>query len=243
MTSLYPVAILAGGLATRLRPLTTTLPKALVDINGEPFIAHQLRLLQKQGITQVVLCLGFLGEQVIDFVGNGHQFGLDVTFISDGPKLLGTAGAIKRALPLLGEHFFVLNGDSYLPCHFAAVQATFEHCKKPGLMTVYHNQGKWDASNVEYRDNAIIAYDKVNKTDRMLHIDYGLEVFSRDAFDHVPNDEPYDLAILFQDLLKKNALAAHEVPERFYEVGSFAGITELSYHLAHVNTHAEKVIS
>ena len=231
---LYPVVIIAGGLATRLRPLTEKMPKSLVDINGEPFIAHQLRQLKQQGVEEVVLCLGFLGEQVIDFVGDGSRFGLQIQYSQDGDTLLGTAGAIKKALPLVGEHFFVLNGDSYLPCDYAAVQATYERCKKLGLMTVFHNQGKWDASNVEYRDNAIIVYDKIHKTEQMLHIDYGLEIFNKTAFDHVPPNQPYDLAILFQDLLKNHQLSAHEVAERFYEVGSFAGISELGYHLSHI---------
>jgi NDP-sugar pyrophosphorylase family protein len=231
-TSLYPVVIIAGGLATRLRPLTETIPKSLVDINGEPFIEHQLRQLQANGIKEVVMCLGYLGEQVIDYVGDGSRYGLQVTYALDGPKLLGTAGAIKKALPHVGEHFFVLNGDSYLPCDYAAVQRTFERCQKLGLMTVFHNQGKWDSSNVEYKNDSIVVYDKIHKTERMLHFDDFLESFSRSAIDQVPDDEPYDLAVLFQDLLKNNQLAAHEVNERFYEVGSFAGISELGYYLS-----------
>jgi len=230
---LFPVIIIAGGLATRLRPLTETIPKSLVDINGIPFIAHQLNLLREGGITDVFMCLGYLGEQVVDYVGDGSRFGLKVSYFFDGPELLGTAGAIKKSLDHLPEHFFVLNGDSYLPCDYSAVQNTFEKCNKMGLMTVFHNKGQWDTSNVEYADNTIMIYDKKNKSESMHHIDYGLEVFSQAAFAKIPINVPYDLAALFQDLLKENQLAAHEVNERFYEVGSFAGISELGYYLSH----------
>ena len=229
---LFSMVIITGGLATRLRPLTETIPKALIDINDEPFVAHQLRLLKKRGIERIVMCVGFLGEQIVDFVGDGSRFGLQVSYLFDGPTLLGTAGAIKRALPLVDDNFFVLNGDSYLPCDYAAVQETFVKSKKAGLMTVFHNEGKWDTSNVEYGDDSIIMYDKVNRTTRMLHIDYGLEIFNKKAFDIVPENEPFDLVPVYQALLAKKQLAAHEVKERFYENGSFAGIAELEHYLS-----------
>src|ERR1700680_2157820 len=122
---MLPVAILAGGLATRLRPLTEALPKALVEINGEPFLAHQLRLLSRSGIDRVVLCAAYRGEQIREYAGDGRAFGLRVEYSFDGPQQLGTAGAIRRALPLLGDKFFVLYGDSYLPCDYAAIERTF----------------------------------------------------------------------------------------------------------------------
>lgn len=229
---MFPVVILAGGLATRLRPLTETIPKSLVDVNGEPFIAHQLRQLRHNGIECVTLCLGYLGEMVKEYIGDGHQFGIKVSYSFDGPKLLGTAGAIKQALPNLGENFFVLYGDSYLPCCFVDVQKTYIESQKMALMTVFNNQGQWDKSNVEFAQGEIRVYDKQNRTDRMHYIDYGLGIFNKKAFDLVPDNEDYDLAMLYQDLLHRHQLAAHEVSERFYEVGSFAGINELGYYLA-----------
>jgi N-acetyl-alpha-D-muramate 1-phosphate uridylyltransferase len=230
--TLFPVVILAGGLATRLRPLTHTQPKALIEVNGEPFIAHQLRLLYQHGIRDVVVCLGYLGEQIIDAVGDGQQFGVTVSYSQDGPVLLGTAGAIKNAFPLLGEHFFVLYGDSYLPCHYAAAQQAFLQSQKTALMTVFFNQGQWDTSNVEFNHGTIYAYDKHNRTERMHYIDYGLGVFNKAAFAHLPTDKPSDLACLYQELLTQQQLAALEVKERFYEVGSFSGIEELRCFLA-----------
>ena len=228
---MLPVAILAGGLATRLRPLTETIPKSLVEINGEPFLWHQLRLLRENGVSRVVLCLSYLGEQVRDSVGDGHDFGLHIDYSFDGSVLLGTAGALKRALPLLGETFLVLYGDSYLPIDLRAVAAAFRLSGKAGLMTVYWNEGRWDTSNVEFAGGRIVAYDKKLRTERMRHIDYGLGAFQASAFDRVPAEKPWDLAVLYQDLLQAGELAAFESTHRFYEIGSFRGIEELSSYL------------
>jgi NDP-sugar pyrophosphorylase family protein len=226
-----PVAILAGGLATRLRPITERIPKALVEINGEPFISHQLRLLHERGIRRVVLCLGYLGEMVRQFVGDGRAFGLEVEYCFDGPALRGTAGAIHQALPLLGPAFFVLYGDSYLPCDYTKVEEAFVQSGKKGLMTVFRNEGQWDSSNVEFVEGRILAYDKRNRTPRMHHIDYGLGVFERHVFESLEPGCVYDLAATYQDLLARDELAAYEVGERFYEIGSAAGIEELSQAL------------
>jgi NDP-sugar pyrophosphorylase family protein len=225
---MLPVAILAGGLATRLRPITDSIPKALVEIHGEPFIAHQLRLLKARGIRRVVLCLGYLGEMVRAVVADGRNFGLAVDYSFDGPKLLGTAGAMHQALPLLGDEFFVLYGDSYLPCDYAAVAEAFRASAQPALMTIFHNDGQWDASNVEFAGGRILAYDKKNRTPRMRHIDYGLGVFGRSAFANIAPGSVHDLAALYAGLLARNELAALEVKERFYEIGSAAGIEELA---------------
>jgi N-acetyl-alpha-D-muramate 1-phosphate uridylyltransferase len=229
--TMFPIVILAGGLATRLRPLTEKIPKALLEINGKPFIHHQLKLLHSKGIRRVVICAGFLGEMIEEYVKEGRQYGLDVRYSFDGAKLLGTGGAIKRALPLLGDAFFVLYGDSYLPCDYQAVQKAFEINAKLALMTVFRNQGLWDTSNVEFVDGQILAYDKRQRTESMRYIDYGLGIFKREAFDLIPDNTAYDLADLYQTLLQKKQLAGHEVQQRFYEGGSLAGIKELQEYL------------
>lgn len=228
---MLPVAILAGGLATRLRPLTETIPKSLIEINGEPFLWHQLRLLRENGVERVVLCVSHLGQQVRDSVGDGDAFGLHVDYSFDGAELLGTAGALKRAQPLLGASFFVLYGDSYLPIDLPAVEAAFRTSGKAALMTVYSNAGQWDSSNVEFADGRIAVYDKKLRTERMRHIDYGLGVLSDAALERVPQGRAWDLASLYQDLLRDGELAAFEAPHRFYEIGSFSGIEELSSYL------------
>ena len=227
-----PVAILAGGLGTRLGELTKSIPKALIEVNGEPFIAHQLRLLRQNGVDRVVLCISHLGEVIRGFVGDGTAFDLHVDYSYDGPVLLGTAGAIRQAQPLLGEQFFILYGDSYLPCDYAAVANSFQSSGKSGLMTVFRNKGRWDSSNVEYSDGRIIAYDKKNRTPRMEFIDYGLGLLRAEALARIPGGQPFDLAQLYQDLLRDGQLAAFEVKMRFYEIGSLEGIQDLSNYLA-----------
>jgi N-acetyl-alpha-D-muramate 1-phosphate uridylyltransferase len=226
------VAILAGGLGTRLGELTKSIPKALIEVNGEPFIAHQLRLLRQNAVDHVVLCVSHLGEAIRGFVGDGSAFDLRVEYSYDGPVLLGTAGAIRQAQPLLGEQFFILYGDSYLPCDYRAVANSFQASGKSGLMTVFRNEGRWDSSNVEYSDARILAYDKKNRTPRMEFIDYGLGMLRAEALARIPDGQPFDLAQLYQDLLHDDQLAAFEVKMRFYEIGSLEGIQDLSNYLA-----------
>jgi len=223
----FPVAILAGGLATRLRPLTEKIPKILLPVAGQPFLVHQLRLLREQGITEVVLCVGHLGEQIQDAFGHGEQHGVRLRYSFDGPTLLGTGGALKKALPLLGPGFFVLYGDSYLPTQFSPIAAAFTQSGKPGLMTVYHNQGKYDTSNVWFEDDTIKLYDKTNHPPQMRHIDYGLSLFQSSAFDCFTDNATFDLATLMQRLVNENQMAGFEVAERFYEIGSPSGLQEL----------------
>jgi len=232
MTPLPTVAILAGGLATRLRPLTETVPKSLIEVNGEAFAVHQLRLLQSRGVRRVVFCVGHLGELIQRALGNGAALGLQVDYSFDGPALLGTAGAIRNALHKLGDSFFVMYGDSYLPCDYVAVAQRFEAASVLGMMTVFRNEGKWDTSNVEFDAGEIIAYSKTSRTPRMRYIDYGLGVFRAEAFGNLPAGKSCDLAELYADLLQRKQLAAFEVRERFYEIGSPEGLRETSEFLA-----------
>jgi NDP-sugar pyrophosphorylase family protein len=224
-------AILAGGLARRLRPLTEKVPKALIDVNGEPFIAHQLRRLAYNGIRRVVICTGYLGVMIEQAIGDGSAYGIEVDYAADGPRLLGTAGAVKQALGLLTPSFFVMYGDSYLTCDFRAVFEAYEASGKNALMTVYRNDGKYDRSNVEFSAGRIRAYDKENLSEAMHHIDYGLGVFHASAFDAIPDATPSDLAQLYAELLAANELAAYEVGERFYEIGSPRGLEETRLYL------------
>jgi NDP-sugar pyrophosphorylase family protein len=225
--NLYPVVILAGGLATRLRPITEKIPKALVEVAGLPFIAHQLRLLSSHGIRHVIISAWYRGEMIRESIGNGKQFGLIVEYVFDGETPLGTGGAVRQALSLLNGPFFVLYGDSYLPCDYADIQAHFDRHVQPGLMTIHRNQGKWDISNVEAVDGQILCYNKKNRTPRMEFIDYGLGLFQPEVFTSLPEGQPADLAKIYQKLVADHSLLAYEVKERFYEIGSFEGLREL----------------
>jgi N-acetyl-alpha-D-muramate 1-phosphate uridylyltransferase len=230
--SRLPVAILAGGLATRLGPLARQTPKCLLEVGGRPFLHHQLRQLRDQGVRRVIVCLGHLAGPVVESVGDGSAFDLEVVYSFDGPEPRGTAGAIRAALPLLGPAFFVLYGDSYLECCYQAVQDAFEAAGRLALMTVFRNEGRWDTSNVEFRDGHILAYDKVARTPAMRYIDYGLGVFDRRAFQAVPATGSHDLAAVYQQLLRRGELAGFAVAERFFEIGSVAGLEETRRHLA-----------
>ena len=228
---MMPAVILAGGLATRLRPLTERIPKALIEVAGHPFLWHQLQLLKRNGIRRVVLLVGHLGESIRQRFQDGAELGISIDYSFDGPALLGTAGAIRQALPLLPERFFVLYGDSYLPCNYAAVEAAFRQSGSPGLMTVYRNEGLYDTSNVEYDGGRILRYDKRNRTPAMHHIDYGLGAFHRSVFEAIPPGQARDLATVYQDLLQAGSLAAFEVHQRFYEIGSPEGLRDTAEFL------------
>jgi len=228
-----PVAVLAGGVATRLRPITEKIPKSLVPVAGKPFLAHQLELLRERGCRRVVLCVGHLGEMIQREFGDGAAHGLRLDYSFDSPKLLGTGGAIKRALPLLGGEFFVLYGDSYLPIEYRPIVDFFRHSGKLGCMTVYRNEGRYDTSNVVFRDGEIIVYDKKARAPEMRHIDYGLSLFKAAAFDAYPGDQAFDLAEVLGKLVHERQVAGYEVRERFYEIGSPAGLAELEKLLRH----------
>lgn len=214
-------------MATRLRPITEKIPKLLVEVAGEPFFSHQLRLLKKNGLTKIVLCVGYLGEMIVDQYGDGSKWGVSIEYAFDGPKLLGTGGALIRALPKLGDAFYVLYGDSYLPIDYRAVGDFFQRSGKLGLMTVYENQGRYDTSNVEFAGGEIKVYDKKNKTPAMRHIDYGLGVFRAAAFDGFARDAVVDLAAVQMKLVAQQQLAGYEMKQRFYEIGSHEGLNEL----------------
>jgi len=232
---MLPVAILAGGLATRLRPITDTIPKALVDVAGVPFIVRQLQYLRAQGGTRVVLCVSHLGEQIRDIVHDGAQFGLSVEYSFDGPMRLGTGGALKRALPLLGNAFFVLYGDSFLPIDFSDVERAFVGLGRPALMTVLRNADRWDKSNVEYREGRIVEYNKRHPRPEMAYVDYGLGVLSAQVFDDYAPESVLDLADVYHALSKAGRLAGLEVFERFYEIGSHEGLVDTEQYFTQMD--------
>ena len=226
--TLPPVAILAGGLSTRLYPVTKTTPKALLDVAGKPFIYHQLKLLASKGISRVVLCVGNMGEMIESYVGDGSKFGLSVEYSYDGKVLLGTGGALIKALPKLGEIFFVIYGDSYLFADYEEVHRKFLSSGKKALMTVFKNEGKWDSSNVVFDNGSVVKYDKNNRTPDMEYIDYGLAIISKEVFAGMPETEAVDLADIYRGLVSGGQMAGLEVFERFYEIGSFSGLEELN---------------
>jgi NDP-sugar pyrophosphorylase family protein len=229
---MFSVAILAGGFAKRLMPMTEKIPKALIEVAGKPFIFHQLQYLRKEGIKKVVLCLGYHCEMIQEKVGDGSKFDLDITYSYDGDFLLGTGGSIKKALPLLDENFYVLYGDSFLPIHFSPIEESFLKRQKPAMMTVIMNENKWDKSNVIFKDGLVLEYNKKKPKLAMKFIDYGLSVLSKSLFDKYEVNVVFDLADFYHLLSIQNQLAGFEVNERFYEIGSHQGIKETELYLS-----------
>jgi len=225
-------AILAGGIATRLHPLTENIPKAMLEVAGKPFISHQFVLLKNNGISRVIICSGYLSKQIEDFVGDGKKFGLSVEFSRDGDEPLGTGGAIKKALPLLGEVFFVMYGDSYLDVYFKPISDYFMSFKKKGMMTVLKNKDKWDNSNIIFNNGMVAEYDKKMKKPGMEYIDYGLSVLRQGAFDKFSRRESFDLSELYRTLAQEGQMLGYEVKNRFYEIGSPQGLKETEEYLS-----------
>ena len=225
---MIPIAILAGGLGTRLRPITETIPKSLLEVAGEPFIAHQLRELARQGIQNVVICVGFLGEQIEEFVKGGSEYGISVQYSYETQNLLGTGGAIRNALPLLNGDFFVLYGDSWLDIDYRLAYESFQNSGKTALMSVFRNEGRWDTSNVEMDGKRIKLYSKTKQNPRMTHIDYGLGILKPEVFRQFAQRTNFDLAEIYGPLSEKGMLASFESSNRFYEIGSHDGLKELN---------------
>ncbi|MEI8348175.1 MAG: sugar phosphate nucleotidyltransferase [Pseudomonadota bacterium] len=222
--------ILAGGLATRLRPLSETVPKAMIQIVGKPFITHQLSLLKKSDFKRVVLCLGYMGDQIRDYLEKNNPWKLDLAFIYDGEKLLGTGGAVKKALPRLSEHFAVIYGDSYLEYKYQRIIKAFDRKRYSTLMTVYKTED-YDKSNIHFRNSQIILYESNSKSPNMKHIDWGFNVFSQRAFKAFEKRETFDLSEVLQQALKDGQLQGLSIRKRFYEIGSPNGLEELEDYL------------
>jgi NDP-sugar pyrophosphorylase family protein len=227
-----PIAVLAGGLATRMRPLTERVPKALLEVAGEPFIAHQLRLFAREGIGDVKLLVGHGWKQIEHFVGGGQRFGVRVEYIVDGPVLLGTGGAIRHALDRLGSEFLVTYCDSWLDAPYAPVVEAFRAGGQPALMCVYCNDNRWDVSNVEFANGIICRYSKKLRVPAMHYIDWGLGMLKASAVAARPLGELWDLAELYEELANAGCLAGYEMTRRFYEIGSFEGLGETNCLLA-----------
>ena len=239
--------ILAGGLATRMRPLTETIPKALLPVAGRPFIDLQLEWLAGHGVTDVVLSIGYRGEMLRAHVGDGARFGLRVAYVDEGVNLRGTAGALRLAMAhgALDASFLVTYGDSFLPVDFAAAFAAFRDAGQPALMTVFRNEGRWDTSNVIFESapgaepsgaGRVVLYDKRRLTrpaEDFAYIDYGLSALDRRVVeDEVPAEGKADLAEVLHALSRRGQLAGLEIGERFHEIGSPEGLAELETWIA-----------
>lgn len=220
------MVILAGGLATRMRPLTLKLPKSMLQIKGRPFLEYQLELLKEYEIKDILLCAGYKGELIKDHFGDGRKFGVNLSYSFDGDKLLGTAGALKKAYKLLNENFFLMYGDSYLPYDYQEIERHFKDSVKLSLMVAYRNQNRFDKSNLLIQDGMIKLYDKTLQGENLEYIDAGLSILKKEVLNLVPEEESYDLEELYRTLISEEEMSAFEVKQRFYQIGSFEGLEE-----------------
>lgn len=218
--------ILAGGLATRLRPLTDAVPKVMVDIQGKPFLRYQLDLLRKNDVNDIVLCVGHLADKVREHFGDGKAFGVRIRYSDEGPHLMGTAGALKKAQPMLAKMFLVLDGDSYLALDYKKIMTSFKDRDKLALMVVYKNHDRYDKSNTTIDGDMVKAYDRSRKIPGMVHIHAGLSVLRREALALIPSDRSSSQDELWSELIASDQLMAFTAPGRFYEVGSISGLAE-----------------
>jgi len=229
-SGLPPVCILAGGLGTRLGEAVRATPKPLLEVSGEPFLHHQLRLLRRHGAQEIVLCVGYLGERIERAIGH-DRFGLRIRYSYDGPSPIGTLGAVRKAAPQLGPRFLVLYGDTYLRLDYAAAATAWEAGGQLGLMTVLRNAGRWDVSNVAFHGDRVTLYDKHAPTPEMEWIDYGLGGLRSEALGYV-GAEVDDLDDLYTALSRRGELFGFPVVERFYEIGTPAALAETATFLA-----------
>ncbi len=220
------MVILAGGLGTRLRPLTAQLPKCMLPVGGRPFLEHQIELLRRHGIRDIVLCVGYLAEAIVDHFGDGHRLGVHLSYSWERDGLLGAAGALKNAEPLLAHEFLVTYGDSYLPLDYCSVMRRFRQSDRLALMVVYRNDNRWQPSNVAVRDGLVVAYDKERRGDGLAYINYGLLALRKRALRLIPEGTPCPEEEFYRQLIGRGQLLAQETSHRFYEIGSPQGLAE-----------------
>jgi len=224
------LVLLAGGMATRLYPVTLEVPKSLIEINGKPFIQYQIDLIKSKGINNIVLCLGNFAKPIEDYLNDGKSNDMNILYSYDGETLLGTGGAIKKAFPLLSDPFMIIYGDSYLNIEYIDIMEYFNNFDKLGLMTVLKNENKWDKSNIVFKDGKIVKYEKVDDVE-FDYIDYGFNILRKNSFTPFMKEDRFDLKDIFKDLISKGELLGYEVFNRFYEIGSFNGIEETKEYL------------
>lgn len=221
---------MAGGLATRLGHLTRDRPKSLVKVQGKPFLAYQLELLRRAGVEDVVVCIGHLSKHIENYFGDGRRHGVSIRYsFEDTP--LGTAGALKNAGTLLNDTFFCMYGDSYLFVDFLSVMRYFQSRNKLALMTVYRNYDRFGKSNAAVEGNLVTRYDKQAKTGDMVYVDYGANIFRKQALEMIPEGQSYSLDALFSRLIAVEELLAFELKERFYEIGSPQGLKDFKEYV------------
>ena len=226
-----PIAILAGGLGTRVSDISRNNPKSMIEIHGKPFVYWQISNLIQQGYFEILMCIGHKGSIIQEYLEIQFKDKAQISYSFDGELQLGTGGSIKKALPMLGDEFMVLYGDSYLPICFSKVESTFKDSGRPALMTVYKNSNALSPSNVLIEQDKVIQYSKSHDQAILTYIDYGLNLFSKGVFETEIEGTTFDLGVIFRKLISEELLTAYEIKERYYEIGSPKGIVDFQDYL------------
>lgn len=220
------IVIICGGLATRLGNLAKKTPKSMMDINGKPFIEHQIEMLKKQNIKNIVLCTGHLSEKIESYLGDGKNFGVDIKYSYDGGKRLGPMGAVKNAESILEKDFFIMYGDSYIFVDFNKVYDFYKENNELVCMVVYKNKNKYDKSNLIVENNRVIGHKDLKVEGKIEYIDYGTSILNKKSLDFIPKDSFFSTEDFFKKMIKKNQLLAYEIKKRFYHIGNPKALEE-----------------
>jgi NDP-sugar pyrophosphorylase family protein len=219
-------AILVGGLGTRLGSLTQTIPKSMVPVNGKPFLEHQVGLLKRSGIDDFVLCVGYLGDKVEGYFGDGGSWGVRVRYSYDWPRLLGAAGALKGAEPLLEDCFFVTYGDAYLRADYRGIMKALVDSGGLGVMAVYENHNRFGPSDVVVKEGHVVLYDKRGRGAGMEWVNFGVSALRKGALALLPPGKECGEEEFYGELIKRDELLAFPVKGRFYEIGTPGALEE-----------------
>jgi len=220
---LKQIVIIAGGLATRLQPITETIPKSMVLLKGKPFFEYQIELCKKNGVREIIFCGGHLWEQVNNYFGNGEKFGVKIIYSIENEKL-DTGGAVKNAFEHLDDEFFVMYGDSYLTLDWQKAYKFLKKSGAKGLMTTYENNWHPEPSNVLVGGGGYIKeYNKEKPGKEMRFIEYGINIFPKDIIKKIPG-KSFPISRYFDFLIKRGQLVSYPSKDRFFEVGCFEGI-------------------
>jgi len=220
------MVILAGGLATRLGPITDDIPKSMIRVENKPFLQYQIELLRENGLRNIVLCVGHLSHMIKNYFDDGKKFGVKIRYSDEGENLLGTGGALKKAEPLLEDEFFLMYGDSYLLFNYRAIESYYKKFQDFCILVVYKNQNLYDKSNVGVKDGLVAIYDKTKPDGNLIYIDAGLSILRKNILNRIPSDGMFLLEKLYQRIIAKREMLAYEVNQRFYEIGSLKGLKE-----------------
>lgn len=227
------MVIVAGGLATRLGKRSEKIPKSMIKVSGKPFLQYQIELLKQRGIKRILLCIGYLGEQIRTYFGDGKNFGIEIQYSMEVENLLGTGGALKKAEPLLDNDFFLMWGDSYLLLDYRDIWNAYIKSGYKGLMVIYKNYNQRAKSNVIYKNGKIVLYDKWSSQPEMIYVDNGLSALNKVILNEIPSKRKFPVEKIFHKWSKEGKFAAYETKQPFYEIGSTSGLKEFKSFVSH----------